>query len=1022
MRTNEETKQSRTEPFVGGGDVRDLSTECNSVRQLRAAGSSESCCVPRGTGCRGDSPSFEGRQKQTQNAEEREHRRSDFEVKLPPRKRKEDTKEVEEKRNNADASGCQSRSKTFSCLEPSFQSVLKMKAPLRVATAVPSLLALSSVISLQRPLVFSLPLESVESSPASSPFDPFSPFAAPVSPHSAEPHPFASSPFAAASPAVLSSQTLASAETPASSAGAPIPAVASHLASRAAAAEEARDGLSRRASQVVSLLQSIPLEVTVIENKGGTGELLVHSVKPHTPPPHTPPPSLSASAGEAAVADLDAVAPPSPAADNASLQRLLSEEDAEDKTAGSDAKSKSSRGSGGVFGRGLRWLKEKVTRLFMRFFNPTTLSKKGAEARVIDNYLKDAAHIDAELKCVEIRDEKSMRKEFQSFCKKFRKWPKLQALCTSFSEYIQGKLADKHQCKGLDFRQCMEVIDIPLLQPLYMQTQEVTVHRMKGEVLRSGGEVTSPKRRRSFSRIEVNPHGPASAPSAEFVLGVPKPATDYVKDLLSNEKGASGSYQGPSCLFLEEVDRNSKAEAHAQHRANQKGRKDRVHHLIDLYKIVHLAELGTPVALDGMFLTLLTHSWKTKHCPNEVRKLRRQKRLLKQDGGPPVKVTGGDIFNRALLLAVIKSAIPTPAECLESQTPSRNCLAMIYGINLERPWRTLLKLAAENNKEAALKLIDELPQTLQGKIPSPADLERVRSRLTEQAQQVFSLASGSGRAGRKVMNVLAKWKWLLKMMTKLVVFLSNLQKGGSDKRSVAAEVGKRLAAKGGDSAASRLVTDGMLLEMASRSGANMKCVTALPGYGRFVEDVFRGVASAELRQSRQSRGSKSRDAHSFVSLGDERDTQQSLWPRDSRDNTDLPQADKRVLALPGGDATALSFLGDEDESDSPQVESPKQTRKTSRHRKISYVVIALCVFLFIQAVIATPTGVAIFIGVLLSVVSVVVYFLPDIIKLVRNRSTGGGGEEEDELLSGGDGGGDGDETDDGGGDGDDGNF
>ncbi|KEP67454.1 UNVERIFIED_CONTAM: hypothetical protein HHA_225105 [Hammondia hammondi] len=893
-----------------------------------------------------------------------------------------------------------------------------MEARRRVVSTVPSLLVLFSVLSLQCLLVFSLPLESVESSPASSPFSTFSSFAAPVSPHSAEPHPSASSPFVAASPAVLSSQTFASAETHASSAGAPSPAVASRFASRAAAgAKAAAERLAERSSRVVSLLQSVPLEVTVIENKGGTGELLVHSVQPTTPRP-----SLSGSAGAAAGAELDATAPASPAADDAALRRVLSEDEG-DKAAESVAKSKSSRGPGGVFGRGMLWLRKKVTRLFLRFFNPTTLTKKGSEGRVIDHYLKDPGHIDEELNCVEIRDEKSMRKEFKSFCTKFSKWSQLHALCAQFSEYILSRVAEKRQCKGLSFRHCMEIIDIPLMQPLYMQTQEVTVHNMKGEVLRSGGEVTSPKRRRSFSRIDVNPTGPASALSAEFVLGVPKAATDYAKHLVSNGSGASGSFHGPSCLFLEQIDRNSKAAATALHRARQKGMKDRVHHLIELYKIVHLAELGTPVAFDGMFLALLTRCWRTKKCPNEVRKLRRKKRLLKQDQGPPARVAGGDIFNRALLHAVINAAIPTPAECLESQTPSRNCLAIIYGINLERPWRKLLDLAAADNKEAALQLIDELPQTLQGKIPSVADLEKVRGRLTEQAQQVFSLASGSGRAGRKVMNVLAKWKWLLKMMTKLVVFLSNLQKGGSGTKSAAAEVGKRLAAKGGDSAAGRLVTDALLLEMASRSGANMKCVTALPGYGKFVEKVFRGVASAELRQSRRSLGStKSGNAHSFVSLGDERDTQQSVWSRDSRENTSAPQADTRVLALPEGDVTALSFLRDEDESDSPQVENPKQASKTSRHKKISYVVIAVCIFLFIQAVIATPTGVAIFIGVLLSVVSVVVYFLPEIIQLVRNRSTGGGGEEEDELISGGDGGGDGDETDDGGGDGDDGNF
>nr|CEL69034.1 TPA: hypothetical protein BN1204_047600 [Neospora caninum Liverpool] len=886
------------------------------------------------------------------------------------------------------------------------------------------LLALSSLVSLQCLISVSLfpgtslaaapPLDSISpsvSSPFASPF--FSPLLAPVSPRS----PVAGAPLFDVSPQSPSDPVSPAVRpetsqwplAPGAPASGPRPSFLS-------AVSRAEPGRFAKAAPRLSLLQ-VPLEVTVLEHRAN-GEIVEHpglGTRPATP-------ARGESEGKEILEELDAAGASTSAVISPGLKRALSEEgdDEAGSSASSPGKTRSAQ-SRGFLGGARHWLKKKIIGFFMRIFNPTSLKKKGNEAAAIDKYLEDPKKLDAELKCVRIRDEKARTKKFSAFCKKFKGWPKLMELCTLFSGRINHKLADNLQCNGLSFRECLEAIEIPLVQPFFTHMNELTVHHMSGDAANSEG--SSPRRRRgAFDPIQRIPVGPASVRLGEFVVGVSESASAYAKHLASDEDGGPGSYLAPSCVYREEVSRNEKTKTRKLQRAGNKGQRDRVQHLHSLYKLVHLAEFGTPAAFDGMFIALLTQVWTTKTCPNEVRKLRRKKHLLKTSDGT-VRVSGGDIFTRALILSVARAALPSARDCLASHPPSGNCLAMIFSVNMEQPWKQLMHLVAGKDTAAAIKLIGELPHILQTTIPTAEALDKARGRLTEQLQQIFSLVSGSGRAGRKVLNVIAKWKWLLKMITRLVSFLSSMHRGSSGASSVAARVGQRLAAKGQNTRTGHLVTDAMLLEMASRSGANMKCVTALAGYGQFVEKCFRAVANAEIKKSRRAVGSSGKGRRSasaaFVSLREEsgEDTRRtdlrtqdfstgrsaSRKRRDQAGNDAAQAAEMQVISLPDGEARALSFLGDENESDDSGNVNEKQKSKTSRHKKLFYVILAISIFLFIQAVITTPTGVAIFVGVLLSIVCVIMYFLPEIIAMVRNRSVGGGGSEEEPLFSGDDG-------------------
>ncbi|PFH35252.1 hypothetical protein BESB_061390 [Besnoitia besnoiti] len=830
---------------------------------------------------------------------------------------------------------------------------------------------------------------------------------------SLEPPPVSSFPFAPFS-------SLSPASASPSPFSIPLPPLAEDVASppvRLASAELADEGAA--AAQSLSFLhlalseqertppQRVPLEVTVIENRVAAGHQIIHPALGSGGRPVAGAAPESAALGDDAfsleapairdtpeqekeanaemeAAGMSAAAPVSP-----ELQRALADDEEEEQGQVAAPTEKGAKKARGNLGRFKRWLKKKLVSAFTRIFNVQSVTNKAKEADAIDRYLEDATRLNEQLACVNIRDQKSRKKKMGAVCKKFKGSPKLQALCATYSAYIDTKLESLKQCGGLSLRACLQQMSIPLVQPLLVQAHGAVMHDLEAAPEKKKGRKKKQKAAAAAGLVD-----------AEFSVSVSEEAIIYLKGIVSKNENVPGSFLAPSCVYLDQVERNENTKARKLKRASKKKQKGRPARVKELYHLVHLLELGAPLAFDSMFVSLLLQTWDVKKCPSEVRKLRRKRHQLQTKEGATVKATGGDIFQRAMLVAIMQATVPSTVNCLESDRPSRNCLLLRMSPILKTEWRKLVNHAAAGNRQEASALLDKLRQTLQSATPSPRDVEKIRKNLQEQLQQIVSIAGATGRAGRKVLNVIGKWKWLTQMITRLMVLLGRMH-GNKETAQAAKKAAKKIAKKGDNSQVGTLVSDAALLEMGSSTGATMKCATGLAGYGKFVEKSFRALASAEIRrarkESRAPRG-KTPAATSFVNLSGEggvtRDAAaQRTWRSGSREQG---KGGMRLVSPHSfSDETSLAFFESGDDQ-AVEATQPKKATQKKKFRQIFIGVVLVAIFLFIQAVLYTPSGAAIFIGVLLAVVVMLVYMLPNILAAVRKRRAGGGGEADDD--------------------------
>lgn len=164
-----------------------------------------------------------------------------------------------------------------------------------------------------------------------------------------------------------------------------------------------------------------------------------------------------------------------------------------------------------------------------------------------------------------------------------------------------------------------------------------------------------------------------------------------------------------------------------------------------LYKVVHVASLGAEPGFDGMFVAVLLKLLDQSGCPSKVKRLRRKRTVLPaKSGGQVLKATGGEIFSRALYLAILRTSLPTAEDCAsrsrsDSSRSFSNCDVINQWLNVHREWDGLVLNVGHGEMDKAKAVLSKLPHSIQE--ASSFDTQafrRVRGRVGAQLQQILS--------------------------------------------------------------------------------------------------------------------------------------------------------------------------------------------------------------------------------------------------------------------------------------------
>ncbi|PHJ17132.1 transmembrane protein [Cystoisospora suis] len=494
------------------------------------------------------------------------------------------------------------------------------------------------------------------------------------------------------------------------------------------------------------------------------------------------------------------------------------------------------------------WFKRKITGLLKRIFNMKALSKKARVSAAIDSFLNSQRAIADQLKCVKIKSIKSRKKDAEKFCKKFKKQTRLAELCRMYTDYLEQKLKEHQECKSLDFYDCLDRMQLPLLQPMLTRFEESTISDDDDYDEVGSDSGTKSSKKKGIGGLFKRKKKHFSKSGWHLVVGLNKKALAMALNIMERDgPDIRGGFQAASCVFEDELERNEKTKGIKLHKAAKRQQNKRSKRLHSLYRVVHLASLGAEPSFDGMLIAMLLQLLDQSECPSKVKRLRRKRIVLNSTGsGEVMKATGGEVFSRALYLAILMTSLPTAEECAsgspaDSGPSFSNCRVLGQWLLINRRWGRIVSSVGDGQIDTAKAALTRLSTaTQEARQFNHRAFRRVRGRIESHLQQVLSFASTARGIARRVLNLVGKSRFMTKMITRLLLFLDGMNKGSGSDAGVRRKP---------PSYADRLLLDGRLLELAARLGATVKCATGLDGYGSFVERCFRSFASAKRGQT-----------------------------------------------------------------------------------------------------------------------------------------------------------------------------
>lgn len=166
---------------------------------------------------------------------------------------------------------------------------------------------------------------------------------------------------------------------------------------------------------------------------------------------------------------------------------------------------------------------------------------------------------------------------------------------------------------------------------------------------------------------------------------------------------------------------------------------------LQVHRLSHLLSLGMAPRFDEMLLRLLFLSFNDGKCKHRSWRSRRQKLQLRTSAGQTLPVDPGDVFFRALYRSLNQIFIPSADACLQEKSNDSpagfNCTVLKRWIGFDMQWSRIVNATAANNAEEAVKMLDDLPQSIRqsAALPSKEALQEVIEQIQGQLQTALVL-------------------------------------------------------------------------------------------------------------------------------------------------------------------------------------------------------------------------------------------------------------------------------------------